>query len=232
MSEKFAVPISIVIAGGLIAGAFYFSNIKAASLPANVAANTGTQQAPTGEMRPISADEHILGNPNAEIIMVEYSDTECPFCKMFHPTLQRVMNEYGADGKVAWAYRHFPIAQLHAKAQKEAEASECAHELGGNAKFWEYLNMVYDKTQSNDSLDPAELPKFATAIGLDTKAFTECLASGRHAAKVQADYDDAIKVGARGTPYTILISKDGTKTPVEGAQSYEAVKATIDALLQ
>src|SRR5574343_1436136 len=107
-------------------------------------------------------------------MFVEYSDTECPFCKQFHSTLRQMMDEYGKDGKVAWVYRHFPIDGLHPKARKEAEATECANELGGPSKFWEYTNMIYERTPGNDGLDPANLPKFAKEIGLDEKAFTEC----------------------------------------------------------
>lgn len=232
-SNKLAIPLAIIVAGGLMAGALYFSNMKASSQAAKVAANTqGTQQVATGELRPITAEDHILGNPNADIVIVEYSDTECPFCKMFHPTLQRVMDEYGKNGTVAWVYRHFPIDQLHPKARKEAEATECANDLGGSAKFWAYLNMVYDKTTSNNTLDPKQLPIIAKAVGLDVTAFNTCLSSGKFAAKVQADYDDAIKAGGRGTPYSVLITKDGIKTPISGAESYENVKSTIDALLQ
>ena len=234
--EKLSVPLAIVVAGGLIAGALYYSNIKSAKELAQVkvaqaAQNTGTNNGNI-DMKPISADDHILGNPNADVIMVEYSDLECPFCKQFHATLQRVMDEYGKDGKVAWVYRHFPIDQLHPKARKEAEATECANELGGPSKFWEYTNMVFQTTNSNNSLDPAQLPKIAKTVGLDVAAFNTCLASGKYAALVQADYQDAIKAGGKGTPNTILLSKDGVKTQVEGAQSYEAVKNILDALLK
>ncbi len=232
-TEKLAVPFAIIIAGALIAGAFYFSNIKASEQLAKTQAKSA-QPTPTdgvGDIRPISADDHMLGNPNADVIILEYSDTECPFCKMFHPTLKRIMDEYGKSGKVAWVYRHFPIDQLHSKARKEAEATECANELGGSIKFWEYIGQVYERTQSNNSLDPAELPRIAKDVGLDVAKFNTCLSSGKYATKVQADYDDAIKAGGRGTPYSILISKDGTKTPINGADSYENVKRTLDALL-
>jgi protein-disulfide isomerase len=262
--EKLGVPLSIVIAGGLIAGSLYFSNIKAAKelallqkqQPATVV------NAVAENMRPVSSDDHILGNPEAQVIIVEYSDTECPFCKSFHPTLQRVMSEYGTDGKVAWVYRNFPISQLHPKAPKEAEALECANELGGTSKFWEYTNAVYSTTRSNNSLDigvyntPKDPPKtqsgalaytqktprsktdagqlsdIAKSVGLDVTAFESCLSTGKYTAKVQADYNDAIKAGGQGTPTSIFISKDGTKTSLQGAESYEVVKATIDALLQ
>ncbi|MDQ5969254.1 MAG: Thioredoxin protein [Patescibacteria group bacterium] len=227
--EKLSVPIAIVISGALIAGALYYSNLKGPTTAGTVDTTTETT---TTEMRTITSDDHILGNPNADLIIVEYSDTECPYCKVFHNTLKRVMNEYGKDGKVAWVYRHFPIDQLHSKARKESEATECAYDQGGNEKFWEYINMLYDVTNSNDSLDPSELPKIAKSVGLNVDTFNTCLSSGKYAAKVEADYQDAIKAGGRGTPNSIIISKDGTKTVVEGAQPYENLKNIIDALLK
>jgi protein-disulfide isomerase len=233
--EKLSVPIAIVIAGAFIAGAFYYSNIKASDQMAKakvVALTQPTANDTAGSMRPVSVDDHILGNPNADLIIVEYSDTECPFCKQFHTTLKRLMSEYGKDGKVAWVYRHFPIETLHSKAPKEAEALECANELGGSSKFWEYTNMVYDTTTSNNTLDSAELPKIAKSVGLDVTAFNKCLSSGKYTANVQADYDDAVKAGGRGTPNSIIVAKDGSHVTVQGAQPYDNLKATIDALLQ
>ncbi|MBA3732881.1 DsbA family protein [Patescibacteria group bacterium] len=227
--EKLSVPIAIVIAGGLIAGAFYYSNLKAVQNSHNQVVKTDSS---TSSLRPISSEDHIIGNPNADVILVEYSDTECPFCKDFHTSLKRMMTEYGSDGKVAWVYRHFPIDALHPKSRKEAEALECASELGGPAKFWEYTNMIYDITTSNDTLDPSQLPKIAKSVGLDVTAFNTCLSSGKYAAKVQADYDNAIKIGGRGTPTSVILTKDGTKTLIEGAQPYDSLKAIIDASLK
>ena len=235
MLEKLSVPIAIVVAGGLIAGALYYSNLKAKSADYVQQAVTQVKAVTTSpgeDMRPVSADDHILGNPNADLVIVEYSDTECPFCKQFHVTMKRVMTEYGASGKVAWVYRHFPIDSLHSKARKESEALECANELGGNEKFWAYTDLVYATTNSNDSLDPAELPKIAKTVGLNVADFNTCLSSGKYKDKVEADYQDAIKAGGRGTPNSIIISKDGTKTLIEGAQPYESLKGVIDALLQ
>ncbi|MSU45083.1 MAG: disulfide bond formation protein DsbA [Candidatus Zambryskibacteria bacterium] len=227
--EKLSVPIAIVISGALIAGALYYSNTKNSQ---QVVSPTPVAQNTVEELRPVSNDDHILGNPDSDLIIVEYSDTECPFCKVFHKTMQRVMSDYGKNGKVAWVYRHFPIDQLHKKARKEAEAIECATELGGSAKFWEYTNLLYATTNSNDSLDPAELPKMAKSVGLDVQAFNSCLSSGKYADKIEAHYQDAIKAGGRGTPNSIIVSKDGTKTQIQGAQPYESVKSIIDALLQ
>ncbi len=229
MIEKLSVPIAIVVAGVLIAGALYFSSIRS---PKQVLTTPIINNESASFMRPVSTNDHIIGNPKANVVIVEYSDTECPFCKQFHTTLKRVMAEYGKDGKVAWVYRHFPIDSLHPKARKEAEATECANELGGNEKFWEYINLLYEVTPANNGLDPAELPKIAKTVGLDVKAFNTCLSSGKYKDKVEADYQNAVKSGGKGTPHSILVSKDGLQTVVQGAQPYDALKLTIDALLE
>jgi protein-disulfide isomerase len=95
------------------------------------------------EIEPVSATDHILGDPNAEIVIVEYSDLGCPFCKIFHATMHEIVDEY--EGKVAWVYRHYPIKELHPIAPEAAEASECVAELGGNAKFWEYIDEIFSE---------------------------------------------------------------------------------------
>lgn len=154
--QKFAVPLAIIIAGALIAGALYFASIGRAPK----GGGQGTARAEKN-IRPVQKDDHILGNADAKITIVEFSDTECPFCKRFHATMHEVIDTYGKDGKVAWVYRHFPIAQLHPKAQKEAEALECAAELGGpssplgtsNDVFWKYADKLFETTNSNNSLD-------------------------------------------------------------------------------
>lgn len=201
------LPVAIVIAGVLIAGAIFLRS--SASSDSNekeqpkVKAPSVSQEELT--LAPVdAARDYIRGNPNADIIFVEFSDTECPFCKRFHTTMLRVMEEYGKTGTVAWVYRQFPIPELHRKAPKESEALLCAAELGGNGKFWEYTDRIFEVTPSNDGLDLAELPRIASAIGLDGGSFEECLASGRHAARVQNEFKDGSAAGANGTPYSVL----------------------------
>jgi len=228
------VPISIIIAGAFVGAGIFLSqggpsrNFGGSNADAqlNALRNVDTVNIP-----PVTAQDHILGSPNAKVLIVEYSDTECPFCKVFHQTMHRVIDEYGKDGRVAWVYRHFPIASLHAKAQKEAEATECAAELGGNDTFWKYIDLVYSKTQSSDSLDPAQLPVIAKEVGLNVAKFNECLASGKYAAKINQQVVDAQKSGAEGTPHTILITAKGQKISIKGAQPYDTVKSIIDAAL-
>jgi protein-disulfide isomerase len=200
--NSLTIPTAIIIAGIIIGGALIFTNRNNTTTVDNKIVKT---TAPEINISPIDASEHIIGNPNAPILLVEYSDTECPFCKQFHITLNRLVDEYGKDGKFAWAYRHFPLDGLHKKARKEAEATECAADLGGNNKFWEYTNALYQKTTSNDGLDLAELPKIAVQVGLDKTAFENCLNSGKFANEVEKDAKEAVMLGGNGTPYSIFI---------------------------
>lgn len=192
-------------------------------------ANNPSQDGGVINMLPITNDDWIRGDKNAPIKIVEYSDTECPFCKRHHETLKKLVEDY--KGKVAWVYRSFPIPSLHAKAQKEAEALECAGDLGGNDAFWKYTDMVYENTPSNDGLDLAELPNFAEKIGLNRAKFEECLNSGKFTEKVNMMAEDAVNAGAQGTPHNIIVSGD-QKTPLAGAYPIEQFKAIIDPLLK
>ena len=224
------VPFSIIIAGALIAGAIYMSGRPATPSVAS-AGNTAATADSVGTVAPVTAGEHILGDPKtAKLTIIEYSDLECPFCKVFHNSLHQIMDKY--QGQVAWVFRNFPIAQLHSKAPKEAEAAECAADIGGNDAYWKYIDEVFAKTGSNNSLDPAQLPIIAQDIGLDVTRFNSCLNSGKFTNKVAADVAAAEKTGARGTPYSVIVSQDGKKTPINGAQPLASVEATIDGLLK
>ena len=224
--NKHLVPLAIVIAGIFVSAAIYFGG----GSPDPVANRVENPNKGDADIPSVTAKDHILGSSNAELVIIEYSDTECPFCKVFHKTMQQVVRDYA--GKVSWVYRHFPIAQLHAKAGKEAEATECANELGGNQAFWKYIDKLFETTNSNDSLDPKELPKIAVAVGLNEAAFNTCLSNGRYTEFITKSVEDAVKAGARGTPYSIIITRGGEKVLINGAEPIDMVKSKIDALLR
>lgn len=224
--NKVFIPISIVVSGLIIAGAIYLTTKQ--QEPKQTADNN-VQLA----IAPIDANDHILGNPDAEIVIVEYSDFECPFCKGFHETMKKIMAEYGSTGKVAWVYRHFPLTQIHKSAQQAAEASECVAKLGGNDKFWEYANTI--SAGSPESLSTENLLSAATKIGINEAEFKACLASDYPKQEVAKDIKDGNAIASVdkqfGTPYNILISKSGAQTPIKGNQPYANVKGAIDAIL-
>ena len=102
--NKLFVPISILVAGLVIAGAVFFT--RDGSTPKAPGEETATTQV---DVKPVDDSDHILGSSNAEITIVEYSDFECPYCSNFHKTMEQIMAEYKDSGKVAWVYRHFPL---------------------------------------------------------------------------------------------------------------------------
>ena len=174
--------------------------------------------------------------------------------------MHKVIDAYGKDGTVSWAYRHLPLDNLHKKARNEAQATECAAKLGGNEKFWSYIDRLMEVTTSNDTLDPAKLPVIAKDVGLDQKAFVSCLSANDEAADIEADYQEAVNAGGNGTPFSIIITKkkfdvlkvkdfilaisqknrlpvelftvsnDGTKISMSGALPYEIVEQFIKML--
>ena len=147
--------------------------------------------------------------------------------------MKMVMSNYGAQGQVAWVYRHLPIVDLHTKAPKEAEALECAAEIGGNSKFWEYTNKIYEITPSNDGLEEGKLLEVAKQIGLSSEKFSVCLTSGKYKARVDADTKDGKLAGGEGTPFSVIVdTKTGDTYPLPGAQPYDTVKSVIDLILQ
>lgn len=240
--KNYLVPVSILIAGVLIAGAVVYSTGRSA-LQKEAGINNGKASAEREvspqafgsgnieNIKSVTADDHILGNPDAPVKVIEFSDTECPFCKRFHPTMHQLIQEYGRSGQVAWVYRHFPLDSIHPKARKEAEATECANELGGNAKFWAYVDRLFEVTPSNNNLDPAELPNIAKFVGLDQAKFEQCLNSEKYAQHVADNLADAINSGGNGTPFSVVIASNGQKFPISGAQPYSAVKQIVDTAL-
>lgn len=177
------------------------------------------------ELKDINKDDWMRGDKKAKLTIVEFSDIDCPYCVKFHETMQKLNDEY--KGKINWVYKHFPLTSLHPNAFKKAEATECVGDLGGNDKFWPFLDkLVTDKTLTMDKLS-----EVAATLGVKADKFQECLDSGKFTEKVQDQADQAVKAGGRGTPYSVIVFED-QKIPINGALPYEQVKAQIDALLK
>ena len=102
----------------------------------------------TGDLPPVDLkNEHVFGNPDAEVTIVEYSDFECPYCKAFNPTLKKIVAE--SNGHVNWVYRHWP---LHQHSFEKLVAAECVAKIKGNDAFWKYSDLLFGSLQT--SLDP------------------------------------------------------------------------------
>lgn len=166
----------------------------------------------------------IEGNKNAKVSIVEFSDLDCPFCTRFHVTTQQLLADYG--NAINIVYRHFPLTSLHPEAAKKAEAAECVGQLGGNDKFWEFIDELF----TNDTEKVADLANIVSSMGISSVSFQECLDSGKYTSKVQAQAQQAQAAGGRGTPYSIIVAGD-TLIPIAGALPIETIKASLDSVL-
>ena len=208
---------------------------------AGVAANPqagAPAPAPVDPLTPVSEDslnipkvegsDHVRGNKNAKVTIVEYSDLECPFCKQFHPTMLQAMKEY--EGKVKWVYRHYPLSQIHPSAQKAAEASECAYKTGGDTKFWEYVDKVFEVT-AVQKMDSALLVSAGEQIGLNKTSFESCINSGEQAKKVTDQQSGGTSAGVSGTPAGFILDGKGNVYKIEGALPFETLKQMVEKAL-
>lgn len=172
-------------------------------------------------IRPITPDDRIVGNPNAEVSFVVYNDFECPYCKLFHPTALSLVEAIGQSGGVSVIYRHFPNERRHPRSKDAAIAAECVGELAGAEKFFAYAEILY--AGAPDSLSDEALGAAAAGLGLDPVAFADCRAGEVARARVERDYQDGLTLAkndaAFGTPYIVAISRDGRQVTVSGNAS-------------
>ncbi|MFH1598514.1 MAG: thioredoxin domain-containing protein [Patescibacteria group bacterium] len=166
----------------------------------------------------VTQDDHIRGDFNAPVTIVEYSDFQCPYCSKFHDTMKQVMANYPND--VRWIYKHFPLDSLHSYARDAAEASECAADQD---KFWEYTDELF---ANQSSITPSYLKQAAKDMGLNTSQFDDCVDSDKYASKVDGDFQGGGNVGVSGTPGNII---NGQLVP--GALPYDQMQSLIDSIL-
>ena len=171
-----------------------------------------------------------LGSTDARVVVIEYSDFQCPYCGTFvRETFSTIEERYIKAGKVRYVYRNFPLDEAHPKAFRAAEAAECANQQG---KFWEMHARLFANQQA---LDPADLTTHAEALGLDQGAFQKCM-NGAARGKIKRDFNDGVKAGVSGTPTFFMgtLEKDGKvrvlKT-LSGMQKAASFTAALDELL-
>ena len=218
--------------GAAVAGTTVGNN-QAAGAPAAA----GAPQQPTKGKASVD-DDPILGDKNAPVTIVEFSDYECPFCKRhFDSTLPELVKKYIDTGKVKLVFRDFPLSFHEPMASKEAIAASCARDQGGDKKYFEFHHEIFKRTTSNgNGLDDAKIQKIASDLKLNISTFTTCLSNTAKADEVKKDIADGSAAGASGTP-TFLIGKSTSDGKIDGdlvvgAQPFAAFQAIIDPLLK
>lgn len=173
------------------------------------------------------SEDHIYGNVDAKLSLIEYSDFSCPYCTKFHVTAKEVVDSYGDD--VNWVYRHLPLSFHEPEASRQAMASECAASLGDNTKFWAYASSVFETRISSHD----DLVDLAVNLGIDKAAFSSCLTNETYKKDVDLDTANGGESGVTGTPGTIVLNNEtGEAILIEGAQPAAVFKKVIDDMLK
>ncbi len=251
MKNNILLPIAIVIAGVIIALAVIFSN-PGSSDQANSSSHNRAEENQSSrglnsfqeeyepEILPpkrVSKDDHIIGSLDAEIFIVEYSDLECPFCKRYHDTALTLLKEdYQNDERVAFVFRHFPLAvpyisrELHASADEQAVAAECIAKYGGEEKFFEFVDHTFATTSSDGRYDLSKLPDIAEDLGVDREKFTTCYQNEETRPIIDEAFAEGAGAGVNGTPTVFAQTADGES--IKAIADYNILKNAIDQFLE
>jgi protein-disulfide isomerase len=186
---------------------------------------TGSAVAPTGNTGTVTAsgdDDAFIGDADAPVTIIEFSDYQCPFCQRHAlNTYPLLKSEYVDTGKVKIVFRDFPLSSIHPMAQPAAEAAECVRDVSGSDEdYFEYHDTLFE---NQNSLNNDNLKKWAKEQGYD---IAKCLDSGEFRSEVLADLADAQAAGGRGTPYFVINGQ-----PLSGAQPFSAFQQVIEAEL-
>lgn len=247
-SKSMGLIIGLVIAVGAAAffAGMYASNMNSnqisqedlddaiAKLELKILQNRLPTNQPSEPVKISADDDPIIGNPNAPIAIIEFSDFQCPFCARFHvQTLPLLLEEYIEQGKVKLVFRDFPIQSIHPNALPAAVAAECANEQG---QFKAMHDMLFDNQNqwSKQETDVALsiFSQYATEIQLDQNTFDSCLTSGKYIEEIRNDLEDGRSYDVTGTPGFFIGNDDIGYVELKGAQPFESFKKVIDAQLE
>lgn len=190
--------------------------------------------APKASIIDLMDDDMKLGSDSAPLVLVEFSDFQCPYCRLFwSDSYSQIKSDYVDTGKLQIVYRDFPLS-FHPAAQKSAEAVECAADQD---KGWELHDKLYGEEaklgQGTVEYSVEDIKSWAADIGLDIESFNDCLDSGKYYDEVQQDMNEGVAAGVRGTPAFLLGKRDGNQVlEISGAQPYSVFKSAIDSLLE
>ncbi len=166
----------------------------------------------------VSDDDAVRGNTNASIVIVEFCDFQYKECAKVNPTIKRVLEAYA--GKIKFVYRDFPLSDVHAFAQKAAEAGECAEE---QEKYWEYHDKLFEFQQEWAEKGISQLKKYAEELKLDAEKFNSCIDSEKYSKKVLKDINDGKNLGITSIPFFFVNNQT-----LVGAQTFEDIQSLIE----
>lgn len=221
-NRSLMLPISILVAAVLISGSIIYTR--------NGKVDPGQGKSAAKINVKFDDSDPTLGDKNAKVTIIEFSDFQCPFCRSFWGgSLSQIKTQYIDTGKARLVYKQFPLTDIHPGAKVAAEASLCAFEQG---KFWEFHDKVFGEQGKNGqgtvAFSATDIKRWAAAISLKSLTdFNKCLDSGKYANKVTSDASYGLSLGVNGTP-TFFINGQ----VVVGAQPFAVFQGVIESALK
>ncbi len=225
----YMVPGSIIISGLIIAGTVFATQGNCQSVNTNNDTNNDTKSVTKNtlieeDVLPVSEKDHVFGSRDADVFLIEYSDYKCGYCARFHNTIKKVLDEYG--DKIAWVYRHTPYQH---GGKEAAVSAECVAEFAGEDAFWSLSEDIFENSRSVNS---EWLKDKAIKLGVNEGDYEQCIRSGKYDELITKQTMNAQALGGGGTPYNVLLTKEGGIIKFSGAQPFDNVKIFIDRALR
>lgn len=227
-ADKFILPSAIVVAGVIVAAAILYTSgaFEGKKEAAIAQGGVGVSETKGALQKNIEDDDPVLGSPDAPVVLVEFSDFQCPFCrKLWRESFFQLKEKYIKTGKVRFVYRDFPLSGIHPGALPAAIAGECAEDQG---KFWEMHDKIFQEQdrlgQGTVAFSSDDIKRWAREIGLDASAFDSCSDGNRYKTEIEKDYNDGLALGVTGTPHIFV----NGKPLIRGALSF----GEIDQIIQ
>ena len=217
MPHKYLLPVVIVISGLLVSGALFYKKVKEPTIVEDSIEKIVF-------LDPITQKDHILGNPNANLLVVVFSDYDCSFCAFYHKNLEKILDEYGKDGSVALVYRHMPIKDTHPEAVEKSKTAECVAKIHGEEKFWQLTDAFF-----KNAISAKETLK---SISIEYETVSSCVSGDDEVGSlIENQYENAILSGAVGSPYTIFVENGEAVASINRAVSFSELEIIVSSML-
>jgi protein-disulfide isomerase len=219
--KSLTIPLAIIAAGAILAGAVYVS--VRSDLP------SGAQYGVV--IRAISPNDHTLGNPAARLTIIVYSDFDCAHCKIFSETLHQIVNDYAPSGDVAWVARNLALTELNPHAKQHAEAAECVAQISGTTAYFAFSDLLF----ANQPANPLNYAEYSKKVSAPPDAIADCIQNAPTNgidARIDADRAEALALGAQGTPYSLIVVARKTPIVIDSAWPYPDLKDQIETALR
>lgn len=224
---KLGTPGAIIVGAIIVAATIIYINYNGANIKDSGTKNPGAQA--QGQVADVTIDDDaVLGDMDAPVTIIEFSDYQCPFCRSFwDETLPSIIGEYVSVGKVRFVYRDFPLSS-HPLALPFAEAAECSRDQD---KYWEMHDMIFEQqgklaAGTVNSIEIADLSAWAEDLEMNVGEFERCMEEDKYLEEIRKDFDDGVAAGVSGTPSFFINGE-----MLRGAVPFEAFKTVIEKKL-